>query len=390
MELLTRGRLQALMNVAAPNCISIYLPTHRTLPESRQDPIRFKNLLREAECRLDEQGVDAWQVRRLLSPAETWLQDVEFWRHQSDGLAVFLTDDSQRILLLPKTLPEQVHVDDHFHLIPLLPLLQGNGTFYVLAVSQRACRLLSGSRDAVTQLSDAALPDDLQSALGRQRERELNLHSMQRKPQSRGGDDTAIYHGHYEDATDEDLKAYFRQIDAAVGDALKGERAPLVFAGVGYLFPIYRSVNTYTALCEKPVEGSPDDASPAELHRRAWEVVRPHFERQERAVFDEYPQRKAAGHATNDLGVLLRAARDGIVETLILPRGVQLWGRVETSGRVDLLDNPNADSEDLLDLAARLTFQASGDVLAVDADEIPGGSRAAALLRAPVSAIATS
>ena len=36
--------------------ISLYQPTHRSFPLNKQDPIVFKNLLKELEASLDELG----------------------------------------------------------------------------------------------------------------------------------------------------------------------------------------------------------------------------------------------------------------------------------------------------------------------------------------------
>ncbi|HDI61237.1 MAG TPA: hypothetical protein ENF48_12955, partial [Desulfobacteraceae bacterium] len=38
-------------------CVSIYMPTHRAGRQAEQDPIRFKNLLREVENRFLAQGL---------------------------------------------------------------------------------------------------------------------------------------------------------------------------------------------------------------------------------------------------------------------------------------------------------------------------------------------
>lgn len=38
-------------------------------------------------------------------------------------------------------------VDDRFHVTPLLPLLAGDGHFFVLALSQNQIGLLEGTRD---------------------------------------------------------------------------------------------------------------------------------------------------------------------------------------------------------------------------------------------------
>ena len=57
-------------------------------------------------------------------------------------------------------------------------------------------------------------------------------------------------HGGVTDDTKENLLKYFRLIDRGLHDLLKDERAPLVLAGVEYLFPIYREANTYPRLIE--------------------------------------------------------------------------------------------------------------------------------------------
>jgi hypothetical protein len=389
MDLFTREHLSTLVNQHEDPCVSIYIPTHRAGADTRQDPIRFKNQLQDVTRKLEQRDVPAAAIRKVLGPAEAWLKETHFWQHQSDGLAVFLTPQTQWRFRLPRSFDEHVRVNDHFHVNPLLPLLQADGTFYVLAVSQKSCRLLSGSRDTVQELDEANLPADLRSALGIWRESELNFRSMQARPQSRGGDDTAIYHGHQEETAEADLAAYFRKIDAGVTETLEGERAPLVFAGVEYLFPIYQRVNSYRGLCEQAVPGNPDEASAAQLHRRAWDVVEPMFREREEAALQSFAQHKARQKGTQDIATVLAAARHGLVETLIIPLGVELSGRYdEQSGQVELTSD--GDTEDLYDRAVLLTVQSSGEVLAVDADRMPDQSRVLALLRAPLSTIVAS
>jgi hypothetical protein len=389
MDLFTRAHLRTLSNQNDEACVSIYMPAHRTGPETRQDPIRFKNQLQQATRLLEQRDVRGTALRELIAPAEKWLKDTHFWQHQSDGLAVFLTPEGQWRFRLPRQFDEQVRVNDHFHVSPLLPLLQADGTFYVLAVSQNSCRLLSGTRDAVQELEEADLPADLRSALGWWRESQVNLHSMEARPQTRGGDETAMYHGHEQETHETDLAAYFRKIDAGVTEALEAERAPLVFAGVEYLFPLYQQVNHYPGLCDQAVPGNPDDASAAQLHGRAWEIVEPIFRRREDVALKSFSQHKAQQRGTDEIATVLAAARSGLVETLVIPLREELPGRYdEQTGDVELTDDEDAD--DLYDRAVLMTLHSSGEVLAVEADRLPGKSRVLALLRAPLSTVVTS
>jgi hypothetical protein len=60
MEVPSKTDLRQLVNNASAPCVSLYLPTHRAGPETQQDPIRLKNLLRKAESGLQAEG---WRGR---------------------------------------------------------------------------------------------------------------------------------------------------------------------------------------------------------------------------------------------------------------------------------------------------------------------------------------
>ncbi|MGZ3568840.1 MAG: hypothetical protein ACXU9W_08590, partial [Thermodesulfobacteriota bacterium] len=57
MKLLSKEELKKLTEKPGGWCVSIYMPTHRASPETKQDTIRFKNLIREAEERLKAGGL---------------------------------------------------------------------------------------------------------------------------------------------------------------------------------------------------------------------------------------------------------------------------------------------------------------------------------------------
>src|SRR3972149_4572840 len=87
MNVLTRNNLNLLMAAHKGPCVSVFMPMHRSGPETQQDPIRFKNLVREAEGRLMTREIPAPQARELLKWAQKLLQADLFHQHQSDGLA---------------------------------------------------------------------------------------------------------------------------------------------------------------------------------------------------------------------------------------------------------------------------------------------------------------
>src|ERR1700746_2069845 len=47
---ITIRELQTLLTPRPGPCISLYLPTHRRLPQAKQDPVRFKNLCERSKA----------------------------------------------------------------------------------------------------------------------------------------------------------------------------------------------------------------------------------------------------------------------------------------------------------------------------------------------------
>ena len=57
MDFFTMKELEPLLEANEEWLVSLYMPTHRGGAEIEQDPIRWKNLLRTAEERLEKKGM---------------------------------------------------------------------------------------------------------------------------------------------------------------------------------------------------------------------------------------------------------------------------------------------------------------------------------------------
>ena len=143
---LNRNVLQTLMSQQGEWGVSIYLPTHRNSLEVRQDALRLKNLLREADTQLQSLGMPEDKVYKMLRPARELLEQNSFWQHQREGLALFLTEDIYQWFALPMHFPELCVVTERFHLKPLLRWLTSDGGFHLLTLSKKQVRLFEGTR----------------------------------------------------------------------------------------------------------------------------------------------------------------------------------------------------------------------------------------------------
>jgi hypothetical protein len=377
MDLLTKDDLKTLLLKGRPPCVSFFLPTQRGGGEA--DPIRWKNLLARAEGGLTARGLRLARARELLGPARYLLDDAAFWKATSDGLAYFLCPDVVRSYRLPAPFGEEAVVADRFHVTPLLPLLSGDGRYYVLALSQNRVRLLQGTALGLHEIDLAALPTSLAQALRfHDRDEPLIFHTHPALGLGRWG---AIFSGQGVgiDTHKHDLLLYFRQIDRGLHHVLRDEHAPLVLASVEYLWPIYHEANTYAHLLERGVPGNPDRLGARELHEKAWAVVQPAFEAAEAQAAATYARLAGTGRTANDLAEVVRAAYEGQVSVLFVAKGRRRPGRFDPDqGSVEVHETAEAGDEDLLNFAATYTLLHAGLVYVTEPSRVPGGGPLAA------------
>jgi hypothetical protein len=387
MDIMTRAELEQLMHREQQWCVSIYMPTHRTGAETQQDPLRLRNLLGEAEKHLSDKGVGRRAIQQMLEPANLLLRDSNFWQHQSDGLAIFLSSNEVRRYRLPLNFAELVVIIDHFHISPLLPLFTGDGQFYILALSQNEVRLLLGTRDSVSEVDIGQVGGSLAEAIP-----SVN-HQMSRQLHTSGstggmsGSGSVTFHGQgggSDESAKNELLRYFRLVSDGLTEFLQGDRVPLVLAGVEYLLPIYKEANMYPNLIDTVIKGNPDLLRVDELHKSAWDILRPHFQEAQEEAFAHYQQLAGQGseRVANTLEKIVPAASDGRVETLFVAAGVQQWGVFNpVTNEIKIHDQIESGDEPLLDLAAVQTYLKGGTVYAVEPEMVPGGTSAAAVLR---------
>jgi hypothetical protein len=270
VDVLTRADLQELIEHVSNPCISIYMPTHRASVETRQDPIRLKNLLRDCEFSLEARALRGPEIKEILDPIRALVKDYDFWQHQSDGLAIFRSRHLFRTFRVALELPELAIVGDRFHSKPLLALLTADGHYFILALSQNEIRIFRATRATITEIEPLGMPSSLEEAVGRRRvDRGLQSHSAS---SAAGGTASAVFHGHGGGGEEkkETLLAFFRQIDGGMRDLLGEDRAPLVLAAVDRLYPVYRQANSYSDLLDDWIPGNPEVLSAEELLRASW------------------------------------------------------------------------------------------------------------------------
>ncbi|NJN16506.1 MAG: hypothetical protein HC822_09645 [Oscillochloris sp.] len=387
MMLFTRNELRSLIEATHGWCISLFMPAERGGPETRQNPIRFSNLLRDAEAQMNEHGIAKDTQQQLMQPLHELLDDYDFWQHQDFGLAVVRSADMLRIYRAPLEFDELVLVGQRPYVKPLLRLLAGNGRFYALALSMNDVRLFEGSRFGLTEigLDEIEMPQSLDEAMQFD-DPEQQLQFFSGVGPSTGGDNrAAVFYG-TEDNTNmhnkQNIRRFFDDVAKGLDEVFGDDRAPLVLIGVEYLLPLYREANNYQGLIDAYATGNPDQLRPDQIHEQVWPLVEPHFLQDQENAKEQFGNLSNTERASDNLNVIVSAAEYGRVDRLFVPIGAQRWGRFDhANNRIQVDDAPSPENEDLLDRAAMHTILNSGTVYAVAEEEMPQEKVVAAIFR---------
>jgi hypothetical protein len=160
-----RRDLDELLVLPLQPAVSILMPAARGGPDTRQSPIRLKNLTREAARQLQAHGLEVEDAERLLAPVLSLGEDRAFWRRQDGGLAIYAAPNFFRWFMVNRTLRERVAVADHFLVTPLLPAVTLDRRFHVLALSQKNVRLIAATALEAHEVDLGDLPRSVSAAL---------------------------------------------------------------------------------------------------------------------------------------------------------------------------------------------------------------------------------
>jgi hypothetical protein len=382
----TPSDLRALAQVRDPQpvCVTLTMPTHRSGAQTRQDPIRFQNLLDEAAAALAQHGQSEPFIEQHLRPARALLDDPQFWRNLGEGLALFIGPDFMRIHHAAAALPQRVTVAGWFHVTDMLGAAAEDGRFWILAASPGRVRLLEASRWTAREVEVPNMPRDISQVMQYvDQEKQLQWHSGT-ATQTPGGRRAGVFHGHGAGSDEGQKKLrdeeFVRLVDAAAGAVLGGADDPVVLMATEPFSSIFLQTARQVTVAGVS-EGNADHLGESELRDRAWPVAQLVIGVERETAAAHWAESSTAGRL-DDVGQVLAAAETGRIRTLLVRVGSRWEGRFDAAtGRAERLEAGEAEAEDLINRAVIETVTRKGTVYGLEAELMPTQEPMAALLR---------
>lgn len=362
-------------------CLSLYQPTHRQHPENEQDPIRFRNLVKQIEASL-RQKYPTRDVRPLLQPFETLAEDRDFWNHATDGLAVLGAPGLFRVYKLQRPVMELAVVADSFHTKPLMRILQSADRYQVLGLSRHAFKLFEGNRDALDEIEPI---EGVPQTAAEQLDKESGSPERATRTYGPAGAGSMTRHGTNtkQDAIDSDTESFFRAVDQAVLEHhSQPSRLPLILAALPEHHNLFRAISRNPLLMNEAIDIHPDALPVDALRERAWQIVQPYYLERLAGFVEAFGAATSKGHGASDLGEIAKAAVAGQIETLLIEADRVIPGCIDVAtGEIATGDLSHPNVDDLLDDIGEKVLRKSGEVVIVPAERMPTRTGAAAIYR---------
>jgi hypothetical protein len=360
---MNRNDIRFLQSQRGYPTLSILAPTHRSFPENRQDPIRVKNLVKQAGERLLSE-FSKREVEPLLSRLNALAAEIDY-DYTLDGLALFVNQDLAQKFYLPFQIKERVVVDQTFATRDLVYALNRSPRYWVLALSEQPTRLYEGWRDTLIEVAANGFPMAYEGP-----------GATEPMPGGRGINKSAY--------RDERHRQFFRQADAAFGQIAKVDLLPLVVVGVDRYLAFFNEVSSNKNLLAATLTGSHDKTPAHELAKLVWPLVESHLARQREQVLQELDAAVSAGKYASGIDAAWRMAHEGRGAVLLVEEDFHYPARVDASGLhltpADELVGPEV-FDDAVDELIETVLDKNGRVVFVENGALAAHQRLAMILR---------
>jgi hypothetical protein len=380
---LTKELFTELANFKHEHCVSLFLGTHRAGVEVNEqfDPVTVKRSLQDITTQLSQKGFNKPAIEKILDPVNELIGKDDFWKTQSNGLALFISDGFFKYIRMPLAPEQQLVIENSFYVTPLIPIMTSKEYFYLVVISKKQVKLFRGDAFGLEFIPVEGLPQGMDD-LSRDDKGEEGTFRNEGPAATTGTGFHGMGGGNNVDEKAK-IATYFEAADDVIyKKILHNENAPLVLAGVEYLIPIYKSVADYNNVWDDALTGNYEYKDTPTLYKEAKETMSPYFERRINKALELYGNQSATALTSSIPADVIPGTYYSRVSYLFVQKGAHIWGTFdEMSNEIKLHETQQEDSEDLIDNAVVKTLATGGDVFVLEKEKMPADSTIAAIFR---------
>lgn len=371
---------RALFSEEKAPMVSIYLPTHRVLPDKQQDLIRYKNLISEAEEGLAQEYKHA-EYAILVETLKSLLDDAnrDVWKYAKSGMAVLCSGDSLYVYHLDYPVDDIVVVSDSFHVLPLISNFQYGSHYYMLALSANRFDLYHADFHS---LEEAPLPAGTKREFSEIYDDFDNQSSV--KAGSFGGPEPTYYGSKSKSEVEQiEVEKFFHYVNRIMEDLFTSDSScPVILVSLPQHQGDFRKIAQFSNLLDEGIDKPFESMSEADVLSQCEAIITEMQNVQIEKRLNDCRAGISKGTASFNLVEIANALAERRVAALFVEEGRLVPGIFNpTTGDLKQFEERNADADDLTDEFARATYLQKGEVYVLPKEVMPAETGVAALFR---------
>ncbi|TYC84298.1 hypothetical protein FXB42_13325 [Acetobacterium wieringae] len=356
--------------------ISIYVDTNIKKPDRLENPIRFKNLVKEAQASLKEKEFKGF--KDLFSLFKEMEDDALFWEGATESMAILGDEDECIVYKLPVNVKSLAIVSDSYYIKPILRSFQSYGHYHVLVLNRDNFGLYEADRYGIHAIPVDEKDATMEGVLGTEKTApHLSVASI--------GGDQSMYHGHggAKDERKVDQEKFFRHVDTFVLEQYsKKQKIPLILVSPDEHQGEFRKLSKNNYLIDEGIKIDGDSLDKKSLYVKVQDVMQERFKKELKDRMAAFSEAHAKDLGSDDVIQIGRAIVEGKVASLYLEENTVHPGRFDPQlGTVVQGEISDPRVGDVYDDMAEVVLSRGGEVLILSKDEMPTERDLAAVYR---------
>jgi hypothetical protein len=356
--------------------ISIYVDTHIKKPDRLENPIRFKNLVKEVQAALKDKEFKGF--KDLYALFKEMEEDALFWEGATESMAILADEEECIVYKLPINVSSLAVVSDSYYIKPILRSFQSYGRYHVLGLNRDRFIMYEADRFGIHAIELDPRVSTMEGVLGEEKTQpHLSVASV--------GGDQATYHGHggAKDEKKVDTEKFFRYVDTYVQEQFsKAHKIPLILVGLDEHQGEFRKISKNSFLIDEGIKVDVDALDEKELHGKVQVVMTELFRQQLKEKMDAFAEAHAKDFGSDDVIQIGRAIAEGRVAALYLEENKVHPGQFDpVLGTVVQGNFEDPAVGDVYDDMAEIALNRGSEVLILERDEMPTERDIAAVYR---------
>lgn len=366
----------AIMEKGKSPVISIYINTNIKKPDRLENPIHFKNLVKEAQDAIKHKELKGFKELFLLF--KQMEEDALFWEGATEGMAILADEEECIVYKLPINVTNRAIVSDSFYIKPILKSYQLNGRYHVLGLNRDSFTLYEADRYGMHKVSLDEKDSTMEGVLGP--EITPRYQSVSRVS---GGESVYRGHGGAKDERKVDQERFFRHADVFIQEQYsKRYKIPLILVGLDEHQGEFRKISKNPYIVKESIKSDIDSMDEKTLHDKVQDVMEEIFKQQVKERMKIFTEAHSKDMGTDDVVQIARAITDNKVEVLYLEEDKIHSGRFDLN-HATIIEGKSEEhySGDIYDDMAEAVLSRGGEVVILEKGEMPTERDIAAVYR---------